>query len=67
MLMGKAAKLRISPSDVVFIVYAKLDGDYDEVRTTHGGIITHWSTVEVDVNDNMLPRDAEKRFLKRLW
>lgn len=56
------------PSDLVFMVYARLDVPCAEPAA--GGIIgvlNHWKFVETDPDDASLPVDWQTRFTTRLW
>ena len=65
--LSGVAKLMILPTDVVFVVYVKLDVAYNLFIANPGGVVTHWSTVEADTIESRLPRDQLVRFGKRLW
>ena len=60
-------KLLRLPPDVVLIVYVSMDPAYDEKNANLTGVITHWSLVETQPSDAMLPVDFEKRFASRIW
>lgn len=60
-------KLLRLPPDVVLIVYVSMDQAYDKAETNLTGVITHWSLVETQPNDAMLPIDFDKRFASRIW
>lgn len=60
-------KLLRLPPDVVLIVYVSMDQAYDKARASLKGVITHWSLVETQPNDAMLPIDFDKRFASRIW
>ena len=65
--MAGVAKILSLPTDVVFVVYVKLDVLYNEAKANLCGVVTHWSTIEADSVDYMLPRDYGVRFERRLW
>jgi len=59
--------LRVSvPQDVVFVVYVRLNnlGDGSDAMV---GTITHWSFVEADQDNPMLPVEYSSRYRNRLW
>ena len=60
-------KLLKLPPDVVLIVYVSVDQAYDKEKASLTGVITHWSLVETQPDDAMLPIDFEKRFANRIW
>jgi hypothetical protein len=65
--MNSVVKLQILPPDVVFVIYVKLDAAYLENAENYTGVVSHWSLSESDLDDPMLPRDATRRFSRRLW
>jgi hypothetical protein len=60
-------KLLRLPPDVVLIVYVSIDQAYDDEQANLTGVITHWSLVETQPNDAMLPIDFDKMFAIRIW
>ena len=61
------AKLLTAPPDAVLLIYVKLDQAYIQDVVSPTGVVTHWSLVETDPFDPLQPRDAKKRFSRRLW
>jgi hypothetical protein len=55
------------PSDLVFVVYARLY-DPDSIAASGPiGVITHWGFVEADRADRKLPVKHASRYRTRLW
>jgi hypothetical protein len=61
------AKKKPMPEGLLFLTYVKLAKPYVRGEPIPEGVITHWGLVEADTNNNLLPREHEKRFLERLW
>ncbi len=55
------------PADLVFVAYARLDVPYEPTIGGIVGTLTHWSFVESDPADAMLPVDWNTRYKRRLW
>ena len=55
------------PPDVVLVIYVLTDEAYNKSGANLGGVVSHWSFVETDQNDPMLPVDFDKRFAHRIW
>ncbi len=55
------------PTDLVFIINVKLVNTWNDHSVIPEGIVTHWGSVEADVQHNLLPRDYAERFEERLW
>lgn len=62
------------PSDVVFVIYARLDFPEGRayrnkrgMKPVTNGVITHWQFVECDPENPQLPIDHQTRFRRRYW
>jgi hypothetical protein len=66
---GMASMLaeREAPTDLVFVVYVRLDAPCAPGGSDLKGVVTHWHFVEADEADDTLPVDFASRYAERLW
>jgi hypothetical protein len=64
-MVSVALKVSV-PKDLVYVTYARLDGEKDGPGGVRG-TVTHWGFVEADSANPDLPVDFSARYGKRVW